>query len=331
MLADELKVFSGRANPVLTEKICQHIGHDGIMGIPVGKARTELFPDGEVIVKLDEDVRGRDVYIVQSTCTPVNEHLMELLVWIDCAKRASAHRITAVIPYFGYARQDRKSEGRTPITAKLVANIITAAGADRVIAMDLHAAQVQGFFDIPVDHLLAAKVFTEYYQEEAPKLGKLAIVSPDPGNLKVAAYYAEILNADLAFIDKRRKTATSVAMNTIIGDVKGKTVLMFDDMITTGGTVAEASKILKEHGALAIHVAATHGVFAGPAVERLVNAPIERFVITDTVPVTERLRPLQDRLTVLSVAPLLGQAITRIHLNQSVSSLFAKGGNAGKR
>lgn len=331
MLADELKVFSGRSCPLLTEKICQHIGNDGTMGIPVGKARTEQFPDGEVIVKLDEDVRGRDVYIVQSTCTPVNEHLMELLVWIDCAKRASAHRITAVIPYFGYARQDRKSEGRTPITAKLVANIITAAGADRVIAMDLHAAQVQGFFDIPVDHLLASKVFTDYYLDEAPKLGKLAIVSPDPGNLKVAAYYAEILNADLAFIDKRRQTATSVAMNTIIGDVKGKTVLMFDDMITTGGTVAEASRILKEHGATAIHVAATHGVFAGPAVDRLVNAPIEKFVITDTVPVTDRLKPLADRLKVLTVAPLLGQAITRIHLNQSVSSLFAKNGNAGKR
>lgn len=328
---DDVRVFSGRSNPLLTERICQNIGTPERMGIPVGKARTELFPDGELIVKLDEDVRGRDTFVVQSTCQPVNENLMELLVWCDCLRRASAQRITVVMPYFGYARQDRKSEGRTPITAKLVANLITAAGADRVIAMDLHAAQVQGFFDIPMDHLLASKVFTDYYLEEAQRLGKLAIVSPDPGNLKVAAYYAEMLNADLAFIDKRRQSATSVAMTNIIGDVRGKTVLMFDDMITTGGTVAEASKILKEHGAGAIHVAATHGVFAGPAVERLLKAPIERFVITDTVPVSERLNPLKDRLKVLSVAPLLGQAITRIHLNQSVSSLFTKGGNAGKR
>ena len=181
--------------------------------------------------------------------------------------------ITVVLPYFGYARQVRKSEGRTPITAKLVAKLITAAGADRVIAIDLHAAQVQGFFDIPMDHLLASKVFADYYMEEASHLGKIAIVSPDPGNLKVAAYYAEMLNADLAFIDKRRQSATSVAMTNIIGDVKGKTILMFDDMITTGGTVSEASRILKDHGCGDIHVAATHGVFAGPAVERLVKAP----------------------------------------------------------
>ncbi len=325
-LADELRVFSGRANPQLTQRICEHIG------IPVGRARAELFPDGEVIVKLDEDVRGRDVFVVQPTCEPVNESLMELLIWIDCLKRASANRITAVMPYYGYARQDRKSEGRTPITAKLVANLIVAAGADRVIAMDLHAAQIQGFFDIPVDHLVASRVFAEHYKVEAPKLGRIAIVSPDPGNLKVASDYAEVLNADLAFIDKRRESATSVAMKTIIGDVRGKTVLMFDDMITTGTTVAEASRILKDHGCGAIHVAATHGVFAGLAVERLLKAPIEQFVITDSVPYWERLAPLKDRITVLSVAPLLGEAIKRIHLNQSVSILFNKaGGGAGKR
>lgn len=324
-LNEEIKVFSGRANPELAQKICQHAD------LPLGTGRTELFADGELLVKLEEDVRGRDCFIIQPTCPPVNENLMELLVWIDCLRRASAQRITAVIPYFGYARQDRKSEGRTPITAKLVANIITAAGADRVIAMDLHAAQVQGFFDLPMDHLLASPVFTQYYKAEAAKLGKIAVVSPDPGNLKAASYYAEVLDADLAFIDKRRKTATTVAMNTIIGDVVGKTVLMFDDMITTGGTVCEAAKILMAKGAREVHVAATHGIFAGPAVERLLASPIHRIVITDTVPLNDHTRALSDRLTVLSVAPFLGEAIKRIHLNQSVSSLFGTGGNSGKR
>jgi ribose-phosphate pyrophosphokinase len=323
-LANGLKVFAGRANPEFSAKICEHIG------IPVGKARVDAFPDGELIVKLDEDVRGRDCFVIQSTSTPVNEYIMELLIWIDCLKRASANRITAVIPYFGYARQDRKSEGRTPITAKLVANIITAAGADRVIAMDLHAAQVQGFFDIPMDHLLATPVLAKYFVEEAPKMGKVAIVSPDPGNLKAASFYAELLNADLAFIDKRRKSATNVAMTNIVGDIAGKTILMFDDMITTGGTIAQASRILKEHGAEKIYVTATHGVFAGQAIEKLAKSPIERLIITDTIPATDRLDPLKDRLTVLSVAPLIGEAIKNIHTNQSVSNLL-KGAQGGKR
>jgi ribose-phosphate pyrophosphokinase len=255
---------------------------------------------------------------------------MELLIWIDCLKRASAARITAVLPYFGYARQDRKAEGRTPITAKLVANIITAAGANRVIAMDLHAAQVQGFFDIPMDHLLASPVLSTYFREIAPQLGNVAIVSPDPGNLKAASYYAEHVNAGLAFIDKRRKSGSEVEAANIIGDIKGKTILMIDDMITTGGTIAEASKILKAHGAERIFVAATHGVFAGKAVERMVNSPVERIIITDTIPACARLDPLRDRLTVLSVAPLMGEAIKRIHLNQSVSAVL-KGGGGGKR
>ena len=324
-LSDHMKVFAGRSNTVLARKICDHIG------IPMGKARVESFPDGETLVKLEEDVRGRDIFVIQPTTPPVNENLMELLIWIDCLKRASANRITAVIPYFGYARQDRKSEGRTPITAKLVANIITAAGADRVMAMDLHAAQVQGFFDIPVDHLLASPVFENYFLSEPEKMGKLAIVSPDPGNLKVASFYAEILDGDIAFIDKRRHSGSEVSATTIIGDVKGKAVLMFDDMITTGGTVAAAARILKEHGCGTIHVAATHGIFAGPAVERLANAPIDQIVITDTVPLTDRLAPIRDKIKVLTVAPLLGEAIKRIHLNQSVSSLFKQRGNAGKR
>ena len=323
-LPEDLKIFAGTSSKDFTERVCAHVG------IPVGKARVDVFPDGELIVKLDEDVRGRDCFVVQSTSQPVNENLMELLIWIDCLKRASADRITAVIPYFGYARQDRKSEGRTPITAKLVANIITAAGADRVIAMDLHAAQVQGFFDIPMDHLLASPVLSKYFLEESPKMGKVAIVSPDPGNLKAASSYAEMLNADLAFIDKRRKSATSVAMTAIVGDIEGKTILMFDDMITTGGTIAEASKILKDNGAGDIYVTATHGVFAGQAIERLVKAPIERIVITDTIPACDRLKPISDRLTILSVAPLVGEAIKRIHLNQSVSAVL-KGAQGGKR
>jgi ribose-phosphate pyrophosphokinase len=323
-LADGLKIFAGRSNASFTQHVCDHVG------IPVGKARVDSFPDGELLVKLDEDVRGRDAFVIQSTCTPVNENLMELLIWIDCLKRASAERITAVLPYFGYARQDRKSEGRTPITAKLVANIITAAGANRVIAMDLHAAQVQGFFDIPMDHLLASPVLSKYFVDESAHMGKIAIVSPDPGNLKAASYYAELLNADLAFIDKRRQSATNVAMTNIVGDIEGKTILMIDDMITTGGTIAEASKILKEHGAGKIYVAATHGVFAGKAIERLTASPIERLIITDTIPMCDRLAPLKDRLTVLTVAPLMGDAIKHIHLNQSVSDLL-KGASAGKR
>jgi ribose-phosphate pyrophosphokinase len=323
-LPDELKIFAGTANRQFTNAVCQHVG------IPVGKARVDLFPDGELIVKLEEDVRGRDCFVVQSTCTPVNENLMELLIWIDCLKRASAARITAVLPYFGYARQDRKAEGRTPITAKLVANIITAAGANRVIAMDLHAAQVQGFFDIPMDHLQASPVLSQYFREMAPQMGNIAIVSPDPGNLKAASFYAEHVNAGLAFIDKRRKSGNEVEAANIIGDIRGKTILMIDDMITTGGTIAEASRILKEHGAERIFVAATHGVFAGKAVERMVNAPVEKIIITDTIPACARLDPLRDRLTVLSVAPLMGEAIKRIHLNQSVSAVL-KGGGGGKR
>jgi ribose-phosphate pyrophosphokinase len=323
-LPDGLKIFAGRASELFTRHVCEYIG------LPVGKARVDSFPDSEMIVKLDEDVRGRDCFVLQSTCAPVNENLMELLIWIDCLKRASAQRITAVLPYFGYARQDRKSEGRTPITAKLVANLITAAGANRVIAMDLHAAQVQGFFDIPMDHLPASSVFTEYFRKEAPKMGDIAIVSPDPGNLKAAEYYKDELNASLAFIDKRRNSATSVEMTNIVGDIAGKTILMIDDMIATGGTIVNAVKVLKAHGAGKIYVAATHGVFAGEAVERLVKSPIERIIITDTIPMCERLKPLEDRLTVLSVAPTMGEAIRAIHLNRSVSAVL-KGAGAGKR
>ncbi|MFN4242529.1 MAG: ribose-phosphate diphosphokinase [Tepidisphaerales bacterium] len=310
----ELRVFAGRANPQLAQKICDHLK------IPLGRGKTELFPDGEVIVKVDEDVRGRDCFVVQPTCHPVNAHLMELFIWIDCLKRASAERVTAVIPYFGYARQDRKDEGRTPITAKLVANLLERAGADRVVSVDLHAAQVQGFFDIPVDHLNAGPVFSNWF--ESLKLSNMVFVSPDVGNVKRAQKYAEMLGGEICIIDKRRRSGTQTEARHIIGDVEGKTVLMVDDMITTAGTVTEACKILKDHGVKEIYMSATHAVFAPPAMERLASCPFTRLAVTDTIPVEGRADPIKDRLEVLSVAPLLGDAIDRIHRNQSVSELF---------
>src|SRR3954470_12936254 len=257
--ADKLKVFTGRANTLLAEKICKYLQ------VPLGAGRTELFPDGELIVKVDEDVRGRDCYVIQPTSHPINAHLMELMIWIDCLKRASAKRVTAVIPYFGYARQDRKDEGRTPITAKLVANLIERAGADRVVSVDLHAAQVQGFFDIPVDHLSASPVLIKWIR--SLKLGSVVFVSPDVGNVKRAQVYANLLGGDLCIIDKRRKGSSDVEAVNIIGDVKDKTVLMVDDMITTAGTMVKAVKILKDHGAADVYIAASHAVFAPPAIE----------------------------------------------------------------
>ena len=259
--ADKLKLFTGRANPALAQKICDYLQ------IPLGRGRTELFPDGEVIVKVEEDVRGRDCYIVQPTSHPVNAHLMELMIWIDCLKRASAKNVTAVIPYFGYARQDRKDEGRTPITAKLVANLLERAGADRVVSIDLHAAQVQGFFDIPVDHLSASPVLVKWFK--SLKISNRVFVSPDVGNVKRAQVYAKILGGEICIIDKRRKSGTETSVAHIIGDVADKNVLMVDDMITTGGTVTEAVKVVRANGAKEVYIAATHAVFAPPAMERL--------------------------------------------------------------
>jgi ribose-phosphate pyrophosphokinase len=319
---EELRVFAGRANPVLAQKICDHLK------IPMGKGKTELFPDGEVIVKVDEDVRGRDCFVVQPTSHPVNAHLMELFIWIDCLKRASAERVTAVIPYFGYARQDRKDEGRTPITAKLVANLLERAGADRVVSVDLHAAQVQGFFDIPVDHLNAGPVVGDWI--EKLKLSNMVFVSPDVGNVKRAQKYASMLGGEICIIDKRRRSGTQTEAKHIIGDVEGKNVVMVDDMITTAGTVTEACKILRDHGVKEIYVAATHAVFAPPAIERLAKCNITKLAVTDSIPVEGRADAIADRLEVLSVAPLLGDAIDRIHRNQSVSALF-DGNGRGKR
>src|SRR5687768_18373358 len=252
--ADGMKVFTGRANPQLAQKICDYLD------IPLGRGRTELFPDGELIVKVEEDVRGRDCFIIQPTSHPVNAHLMELFVWIDCLKRASAQRVTAVIPYFGYARQDRKDEGRTPITAKLVANLIERAGADRVVSVDLHAAQVQGFFDIPVDHLSASPVLGKWFK--GLNLSNRVFASPDVGNVKRAQVYANVLGGEISIIDKRRKSATSTVAKHIIGDVSGKNILMVDDMISTAGTITDAVRILRDNGAQDIYLAATHAVFA---------------------------------------------------------------------
>ncbi len=317
---DHLKIFPGRAGQELTAAMCEHLN------IPVARAKTELFPDGELIVKLEEDVRGRDCFVVQSTCNPVNANLMELLIYIDCLRRASAKRITAVIPYFGYARQDRKDEGRTPITAKLVANIITAAGADRVLCMDLHAAQIQGFFDIPVDHLSASTVFCDYFDSVRDTLGDLVIVSPDVGNVKVANMYASLLDADLAIIDKRRESGMKVASKNLIGDVDGMTVLMVDDMISTAGTVCEAAKLVKDRGAKTVIAAATHPVLVGLALERLSEAAIDQVIISDTIPNGDRLKPLEHKLHRLTVAKLFGEAVHRIHHDMSVSALFRRAG-----
>ncbi|HYE19297.1 MAG TPA: ribose-phosphate pyrophosphokinase [Tepidisphaeraceae bacterium] len=315
--ADSLKVFTGRANPQLAQRICDYLQ------LPMGRGRTELFPDGELIVKVDEDVRGRDCFVVQSTSHPVNAHLMELMIWIDCLKRASADRVTAVVPYFGYARQDRKDEGRTPITAKLVANLLERAGADRVVAVDLHAAQVQGFFDIPVDHLSASPVISKWMS--SLNLSNRVFVSPDVGNVKRGQAFANILGGEISIIDKRRKGGSTVESKNIIGDVEGKNVLMVDDMITTAGTVTEAVKLIKEHGAADVYIAATHAVFAPPALERLAACPYTKLAVTDTITIGNRCEPIANRLEVLSVAGLIGEAIHRIHRNESVSALFSNG------
>jgi len=311
-----LRMFAGRSNRGLAEQIAQYLG------CPLGRVQLEDFPDGEISLKLLDDVRGCDAFIIQSTCPPVNAHLMELLICIDCMKRASAQRITAVIPYFGYARQDRKDEGRVPITAKLVANLLTTAGADRVLTLDLHAAQIQGFFDIPVDNLSAEPVFSAYFASLGD--GQLTLVSPDAGNVKRARVYANRLGGDLAVIDKRRMSGTETKMMAIIGDVRNKTVLMVDDIIATAGTLARAGEAVRAAGARQIIAAATHGVLCGPAVERLAGAPFDRLAVTDTIPIPASVREKLPNLTVLSISELIGEAIRRIHRNESVSSLFMK-------
>jgi len=309
------RVLAGNANPALATGICEYLE----LPPPEKTAVIERFPDGEINMKVSVDVRGCDVFIVQPTCPPVNDNLMELLILCDTLRRASAGRITAVIPYFGYARKDRKDEGRVPITAKLVANLITSAGADRVLTIDLHAQQLQGFFDIPVDHLYGSKAQFAYYQ--SLNLPDLCVVSPDVGGIKMARAYSEALHSRLAVVDKRRISPESAEVAFVIGDVEGMNVLLVDDLIATAGTLSEAARTLKEKGAKDIYVAATHPVFCGPAIERLENAPITQITVTDTVPLGEEARNC-SKIKVLSLVSLLGDAISRIHEDRSLSALF---------
>jgi ribose-phosphate pyrophosphokinase len=311
-----MKIFSGTANPPLAKSICASIG------IELGKCCIHPFPDGETFVKIEENVRGEDVFIVQPTSPPTNHNLMELFIMMDALRRASAARITAVLPFYGYARQDRKDQPRVPITAKLIANLLIAAGANRILAMDLHAQQIQGFFDIPVDHLYAAPVMYEYLKKK--KLGELVVVSPDVGGLKMAHAYSQTLQAGLAIVAKRRKSASEVESMAVIGEIRGKNVLMVDDMTETAGTLTAAAVLLKKKGARQILACVSHAILNEIGIQRLRKSMIDELITTDTV-----LRPAIDgvRITTLSVAALLGEAIKRIHSNSSVTSLFEfKGG-----
>jgi ribose-phosphate pyrophosphokinase len=311
----KLKVFSGRANLPLAEKIAQHLGD------PLGKITLSNFPDGEISVKIDEDVRGRDVFLVQPTCPPVNDNLMELLIMLDSFKRASAARITAVLPYYGYARQDRKDVGRVPISAKLVADLLTSAGVHRVLTLDLHAAQIQGFFDIPVDHLHAAPVLNDYIRSLEIPLRDLVVLSPDEGSIKRALVFQKKLGGAIAIVDKRRSSATETKQANLIGaSLEGKTAIIFDDMISTGGSVVGAAHVARCNGVRELYACATHAVLCGPAIDRLREAPIKEITLTDSIPLSPQKQ--LPNIKVLSVAPLLADAIKRIHFNESVSKLF---------
>ncbi|MEE9122838.1 MAG: ribose-phosphate pyrophosphokinase [Syntrophobacteria bacterium] len=312
-MLDRLKLFGGNSNPELTAKICQHLQ------ISQGKAVVETFSDGEIMVEISENVRGRDVFVMQSTCSPVNHNLMELLVLMDAFKRASAWRITAVLPYYGYARQDTKVLPRVPISAKLVADLITVAGGHRVICLDLHANQIQGFFDIPVDNLFAAPVLLEYIRQYFNN--DLVIVSPDAGGVERARAFAKRLNTSLAIIDKRRDEDQKVKAMHIVGEVEGKAAIILDDMVDTGGTLTEAAKALAENGALSINACCTHAVLSGNAIARIEESAIENLIVTDSIPLQPETKGCK-KIKVLTVANLLGEAIKRTHLNDSVSSLF---------
>jgi ribose-phosphate pyrophosphokinase len=307
-----LKIFSGSANPELAKNIAKSLK------VPLGDIMVTRFSEGEIRVKINEDVRGRDIFIIQPTCPPVNDNVMELLIMLDAFWRASARRVTAVLPYYGYARQDRKDQPRVPITAKLIANIVTEAGADRALTMDLHAQQIQGFFDIPVDHLYAFPVIANYFRKK--KLKNLTVVSPDVGGIKMARAYAKGLNADLAIVDKRRSGPNEVEAMNLIGEVRGKTVLVPDDMIATGGSLVEAVNALVKFGAKDIYASCTHAVLSGNAVEKLQKSVLKEVVVTDTIPIPPEKRI--GKITVLPVAPLFGEAIMRIHNEESISSLF---------
>jgi ribose-phosphate pyrophosphokinase len=307
----ELKIVTGTAHPRLVADICSYLG------VPICDATVSTFPDGETFVKINENIRGRDVYIVQPTCPPTNQNLMELLILVDAARRSSAARITAVIPFFGYARQDRKDQPRVPITAKLVANLLVAAGVQRMLTMDLHAQQLQGFFDIPVDHLYALPVMMNYLHTLG--LGDLVVVSPDVGGVKMASAYADALKAGLAIVVKRRLSAIEIEAVAVIGDVEDKNVIVVDDLTETAGTLAGAARILRDHGARDIYAGVSHSVLTDLAVERLRSSEIKELITTDSVPVRT---DIDSRVKVLSVAELLGEGIRRIQDDESVSSLF---------
>jgi len=306
-----LKIFTGNAHPRLAQDVCDY------MGLELGKARVGRFADAEINVQIDENVRGADCYLVQPTCRPVNEHIMELLIMIDALRRASAGRITAVIPYFGYARADRKSAPRVPISAKLVANLITTAGANRVIAMDLHAAQIQGFFDIPVDHLIAAPVIVDYFRKKGLK--DLVVVSPDVGGVERARAMAKRLEARLAIVDKRRPHPNEASVYNLIGEVEGHDALVLDDMIDTGGTLVKVAAKLRERGARRIYAACMHGVLSGATTDLIARSELEELVLTDSIPVHHL---AGDKIKILSIAPLMGEAILRNNRGLSISELF---------
>ena len=312
----DIKVFSGNSNPKLAEEICK------LMGTKLGESEVGTFSDGEIFVSLYETVRGSDVFVVQSTCSPVNNNLMELLIMIDALKRASAGRITAVIPYYGYARQDRKNKARDPISAKLVADLICKAGADRVLTMDLHAAQIQGFFDVPVDHMLGMPILAAYYEKKIAeeKDKDFIVVSPDLGSVTRARTFAERLGLPLAIVDKRRPRANVSEVMNIIGEVRDKDVIILDDMIDTAGTLCNGAKAIKEAGARSVVAGATHAVLSGPALERIQNSVLEEIVLLDTIHLPEEKK--LDRIKTLSVAPVLAEAIARIYSDKPVSTLF---------
>ena len=311
---NSLIILGGNSNPDLVKEIAELLGRQPADAL-VGK-----FPEGEVQVQIRENIRGKDVFIVQSTSMPPNDNLMELLILIDAARRASAKRVTAVLPFFGYARQDRKDKPRVPITAKLVANLITKAGADRVLTMDLHAGQIQGFFDIPVDHLYSINILGEYVRQK--RLKNLVVVTPDVGGMKMARAYSTLLESPLAIVDKRRESASQTHVMNVIGEVSGKNVVIVDDLISTGGSLVEAVRALKEVGALDIYAVIVHPVLAGEAIERLKNSELNELVVTNTIPLPPGKR--SDRIKQISVAPLLAEAISRIHRNESVSALFSQ-------
>lgn len=308
----DLKIFSGNANKELAEKICAELGET------LGNSEVGVFSDGEISVNIGETVRGFDVFVIQPTCPPVNNNLMELLIMIDALKRASAGRINAVVPYYGYARQDRKAKARDPITAKLVADLIEVSGPDRMITMDLHAAQIQGYFDIPVDHLLGGPILAQYFKNNLSR--ETVIVSPDVGGVQRARNFASILDLPIAIIEKRRPKANVSEVMNVIGDIEGKDAIIVDDIIDTAGSMTKAASVLKDFGAKRVFACCTHAVLSGPAIERIENSVIEKLVVTDTIPLTEEKKI--DKIEVVSVAPIIAEAIRRIYKNESVSRLF---------